>query len=81
VAETDVHRDVHINIQIDGEHYRLDRQQMTGKELFALAGVAAGNQLFREVPGPADDDPIRPEDIVQLHSGEKFYTVPVGNFG
>jgi hypothetical protein len=81
VANTDTHRDVQIEITIDARHYVVDKREMTGSELLDLAGIPEGNQLFREVSGRADDDPIRPDEPVELHRGEKFYAVPVGNFG
>jgi hypothetical protein len=81
VAHIDTQRDVQIEIEIDTRDYVVDQRRMTGAELLALAGAAEGNQLFRELPGHADDQPIRPDEAVELHRGEKFYTVPVGNFG
>lgn len=81
MANTDTHRDMQIEIAIDARHYVADKRRMTGSELLALAGIAEGNQLFREVSGRADDDPIRLDEEVELHRGEKFYAVPVGNFG
>lgn len=59
----------------------VDKREMTGAELLELAGIPEGNQLFREVSGTADDDPIGPDEPVELHRGEKFYAVPVDNFG
>lgn len=72
---------VTINIQINDVHYKLDHENVTGAELAALAGIPAGNQLFLDVPGSGDDTPIGAEDHVVLHSGMKFYDVPVGNLG
>jgi hypothetical protein len=73
--------ELHINIQIDSRHYQVDTDHMTGAQLLALAGAPAGNQLFRELPGSGDDQAVRPDEVIELRSGTKFYTVPVGNFG
>jgi Multiubiquitin len=81
VAETETRRDIHIEIAIDARHYEVNEHQMTGAELLTLAGIPEGNQLFREVSGRADDQPVRSDETVKLHQGEKFYAVPVGNFG
>jgi hypothetical protein len=70
-----------INISIDGRHYAVDERCLTGAQILAIAGLPPGDQLFREVPGPGDDEPIAPSEEVELRDGEKFYAVPVGNFG
>jgi hypothetical protein len=70
-----------INIAIDNVHYQVHERFLTGAQLLALAGLPGGDQLFREVPGPGDDEPVPPGKLVELHDGEKFYAVPVGNFG
>ena len=70
-----------IHIAIDNVHYEVHEQFLTGAQLLALGGLPAGDQLFREVPGPGDDESIPRDKPVELHEGEKFYAVPVGNFG
>jgi len=70
-----------INIMIDGRHYTVHERYLTGAQILALAGLPPGDQLFREVPGPGDDEPIGPDQVVELRDGGKFYAVPVGNFG
>lgn len=81
MVQVQTQHELHINIEIDSRHYQVNVERMTGSQLLALAGAAAGNQLFRETPGPAEDQAVQPDQVVELHSGEKFYTVPVGNFG
>lgn len=54
---------------------------MTGRDILIMAGIPESNQLFLEVPGPRDDQPIRADEPVRLHAGMKFYDVPVGTFG
>ena len=70
-----------INIIIDKHHYQVHIEAMTGAQLKELAGISAGNLLFREVHGPGDDEQIQNDAIVQLHNGERFYDMPPGNFG
>ena len=70
-----------IRIFVNNEPFFAPKPRMTGAEILAVAGVAEGNQLFLEIPGPGDDRPIRPEEAVELRSGMKFYDVPVGTFG
>ena len=47
----------------------------------AAADIAAANLLFREVPGPADDEAVADDQLITLRSGEHFYDMPPGNFG
>jgi hypothetical protein len=70
-----------INIRIDDRHYKVNVEDMTGAELKQLAGIQEGNLLFREVHGPGDDELIRNDAVVHLHSGDQFYDMPPGNFG
>jgi Multiubiquitin len=72
---------IKVNITIDGTHYKLDRDEISGAELKQLAGIAELNLLFREVRGPGDDEQIADETVVHLKSGDKFYDMPQGNFG
>jgi hypothetical protein len=73
--------EVKINIQINHQHFRVEVEKMTGAELKALAGIPAGNLLFREVNGPGDDEQIQNDTVVELHNGDNFYDMPPGNFG
>lgn len=70
-----------IKIFINDEHYEAPQPVMAGRELLALAGLPETNQLFLEVPGPKDDQPVRPDEPIELRPGMKFYDVPVGTFG
>lgn len=70
-----------INIVINDQHFRAPQPTMTGRALLGLAGIPDGNQLFLEVPGPGDDQPIGLDEPIDLRSGMRFYDVPVGNFG
>ena len=70
-----------IHITIDNVRNETHERYLTGAQLLALAGLPPGDQLFREVDGDGDDDQIAPGQVVELHDGERFYAVPVGNFG
>jgi hypothetical protein len=70
-----------IQIFINDHHYMAPNPVMTGRVLLGLDGVPEENQLFLEVPGPGDDEPIGLDDPVELRSGMRFYDVPPGNFG
>jgi hypothetical protein len=70
-----------IHILIDNVPYEVHERFVTGAQLLALAGLPPDDQLFREVAGHGDDEPIQPDIKVELRDGEKFYAVPVGNFG
>lgn len=69
------------NIFVNDTKYTVDETDMTGLQLKALADIPVANQLFLEVPGPEDDDPVRDNEDLHLKSGMKFYDVPVGNLG
>jgi hypothetical protein len=71
------------SIHIDGNHYNVETDEMTGAELKQLAGIAAANLLFREVHGPGkdDDEQIPADSLIHLKDGDHFYDMPQGNFG
>lgn len=71
----------HVNIRINDHHYKVEADQLTGRDIARLGGIPEGNQIFLEVPGPEDDIPIGPDEAVELKSGMRFYDVPVGNLG
>jgi hypothetical protein len=65
---------VTVTIHIDKEKYE-SPNPTTGAALYVLGKVAAGYDLFEEVPGPGDDLPI-PNDAtpVALKNGAHFYS-------
>lgn len=67
-----------IPIKIDGKPYKAPKTPMTGAELRALAQppIGADRDLWREVPGPADDIRINDTDSVDLEPGMHFYSAP-----
>jgi hypothetical protein len=55
---------------------------MTGAELRTFFNVPTENKLYKETPGQAHPDIlIKPEDIVELKNGDKFYDIPPGTVG
>lgn len=71
----------HSNIEIDGRHFRIEEEELTGGALKSLGGIPADYQLFLEVPGRAPDRGVRDDEIVRLKSGQKFYGVVSGTLG
>lgn len=69
------------NIVIDDHHYKAPKTDMSGTELKELGHVPANMKLFKRNPGPDPDDPIGDAEIVQLHDGDHFYSLPPGVVG
>ncbi len=65
-----------IPIFIDDVKYELAGSSATGAQLRALVPVSADRDLWLEVPGPKDDDLIRPEMTYEVKPGSHFYTAP-----
>lgn len=65
-----------IPIFIDGIKYELPGRSATGAQLRALVPVPADRDLWLEVPGPKDDDLIRPDVTYEVKPGSHFYTAP-----
>lgn len=70
-----------IRIFINGDPYFAPHATVTGRELLALAGLPADNQLFLDVPGHGDDVPVAADAPFTIKPGMKFYDVPIGTFG
>ena len=67
-----------ISITIDDTGYKAPSHHMTGKELRALPDpdVPDNRDLWLEVPGPADDDLIRPDKTYTVKPGAHYSTAP-----
>lgn len=65
-----------IPIFIDDTKYELTIGTVTGAQLRGLVPVPADRDLWLEVPGPKDDDLIRPESTYEVKPGSHFYTAP-----
>ena len=65
-----------IPITIDQTKYELTSREVTGAALRALPPVPADRDLWLEVPGPHDDELIRPEKTYEVKPGSHFYTAP-----
>ena len=70
-----------VNIFVNDVKHTIPDATITGREIAALGPVPDGNQIFLEVPGPGDDDPIAPDQAIHPKSGMRFYDVPAGNLG
>lgn len=70
-----------VNIFINDVKHAVPDAAITGREIASLGGVPEGNQIFLEVPGPGDDEPIGPDQKIDPKSGMRFYDVPAGNLG
>ena len=63
-----------VSIHIDKVQYK-SPSPTTGAALYVLGKVAAGYDLFEEVPGPGDDNPIANDAaVVSLKNGTHLYT-------
>jgi len=69
------------NIFINDARLEAHERTLTGAQIAALGGVPEGKQIFLEIPGPGDDDPVGRDEVVELESGMRFYDVPAGNLG
>jgi hypothetical protein len=65
-----------LSIHIDKKQHFAPKEQMTGAELKALAGIAADYVLYHVVPGQKDDVKVKDADVVILKNGDHFYSVP-----
>ena len=68
----------HIPIKIDDVPFDAPSHEMTGQALRALPDpdVPAERDLWLEVPGPKDDELIRPENTYKVKPGSHYYTAP-----
>lgn len=71
------HEKHEVRIHIDRKQYMSPRIT-THAALYALANIAAGYELFREVKGDREDEPI-PNDQTDIHlrEDEHFYSAQV----
>jgi hypothetical protein len=65
-----------IPIFIDNVKYELPSGVVAGAQLRAIVPVPVDRDLWLEVPGPKDDDLIRPEMRYEVKPGSHFYTAP-----
>ncbi|OIT12636.1 hypothetical protein BL243_23095 [Ralstonia solanacearum] len=65
-----------IPIFIDDVKFELHTNPVTGAQLRALVPVPADRDLWLDIPGPRDDDLIRPELQYEFTPGAHFYTAP-----
>ena len=65
-------------IKIDKENFHVESERMTGAELRQLPTPAIGpdRDLFLIKPGPAEDERIADDQVVELKDGMHFFTAP-----
>jgi hypothetical protein len=70
--------DKFIPITIDTRPYKAPKTPMSAKELRELADpdIGADRDLWRTVPGPADDVLVNDGSSVDLEAGMHFYSAP-----
>lgn len=72
---------IKFSINIDGVHYEVERESITGAELKAVAGKDQQYQLFLEGHGHDADKLLGDTEAISLKNGMHFYTVPPATFG
>jgi hypothetical protein len=67
-----------VPVFIDEVRHELPARSVTGAQLRSLPvpPLGADLDLWLEVPGPKDDELIRPESTYEVRPGSKFYTAP-----
>ena len=67
----------HFEIQIDRKHYRVEKKELTGRELRHLPQPPIGpdRDLFEVVPGGSDRK-IGDDQVVEMRNGLRFFTAP-----
>ena len=75
-TEEKAHADRRIPIFIDWKKFEIPSEEITGQGLRELPPVPADRDLWLEVPGPKDDELIRPEKKYTVKPGSHFYTAP-----
>jgi hypothetical protein len=63
-----------IRLHIDRKPHVVRKEQMTGAELRALAGIPADYDLWEEVTGPHEDRNVKDDHVVHLRQDMHFYS-------
>lgn len=69
------------SIQIDGAHYSVPEETITGAQLKALVHKDQQYQIFLEGHGHDPDKLVGDTESIVLKDGMHFYTVPPATFG
>ncbi len=71
------HSEIHFEIQIDRNHYKVTEKQMTGTQLRAIPAPPIGSDrdLFEVVPGGTDKK-IGDTETVEMRNGLRFFSAP-----
>lgn len=67
-----------VTIHIDRDMYKVEAHTLTAEELCGLPDpdIGADRDLYREVPGQAEDDLVQAGETVSLKDGMHFFTAP-----
>lgn len=63
-----------VRIHIDRKPYESPKSTINSA-LYVLGGIGVGYELFKEVHGDKEDEPIpKTDDVIHLHEDEHFYS-------
>lgn len=65
-----------VSIIIDKKQFFAEKNPITGAELKALAGIQPGYDLFKKIPGQADDVKVAEQIAIEIKNGDHFYSAP-----
>lgn len=70
-------KDKEFKIQIDREHYTVNKKRITGAELRQVPKPPIGpdRDLFEVIPGHPDRK-IKDTDEIEISNGKRFFTAP-----
>ena len=66
-----------VEVVINDERYRFDREAVTGREIKAKADIPDTDSLYLRRPG--GNEPIADGEEVTLHEGDDFFSRPPSN--
>ncbi len=66
-----------VDVFINGDRYHFDSDDTTGEQIEKKAGIPADYSLYLRREG--ENEPIRPDEKVELHHGEHFFSRPPSN--
>jgi hypothetical protein len=67
-------------IFVDGAKVYFETDEVTGAQIKQRAGKPDNYQLFLEQPG-RPDKLIQDQELVKIHNGQHYHTVPPATFG
>lgn len=72
-----------VKIMIDDEPFTAPDKEMTARAIIELAGVDPVDHYLKELKGRREQISYkdRPDELIKLHKGSTFVTVPTGDTG